>query len=106
MTGYFRAWGKDFLIIAEPLYRLHRKNARFQWGKEQQESFDAIKSAVTTEMYTASGLRERKKIVLLLLMQVNALFANAKPGKHVHFHCDNIRVCYTMKKGFISNRDF
>ena len=37
---------RDFALIAEPLSRLTRKQAKFEWTREAQEAFDRLKKAL------------------------------------------------------------
>jgi len=43
LASYYRRFVKDFATIAEPLSRLTRKNAPFDWTDETRESFDKLK---------------------------------------------------------------
>ena len=43
MTGYYRQCMPGYARIEEPLIRLTRKHARFEWDKSQQEAFDTLK---------------------------------------------------------------
>jgi len=45
---YYRIWIKDFSTIAEPLFRLSRKDVEFYWLEEQQIAMDELKKALTT----------------------------------------------------------
>ena len=45
---YYRIWIKDFLTIAEPLFRLSRKDVEFYWLEEQQIAMDELKKALTS----------------------------------------------------------
>ncbi len=47
LTGYYRAFIKDFATIAFPLTRLLKKNVPFQWNDAQQRSFEFLKAALT-----------------------------------------------------------
>ena len=47
-AGFYRRFIKDFSKIAKPLYKLLEKDAKFFWEKECQESFDELKSHLTT----------------------------------------------------------
>ena len=47
-AGFYRRFIKDFSKIAKPLYKLLEKDAKFSWEKECQESFDELKSHLTT----------------------------------------------------------
>ena len=45
---YYRIWILDFAIVAEPIYRLLKKDAAFVWGMEQTEAMDLLKIALTS----------------------------------------------------------
>ena len=47
-AGFYRRFTKDFSKIAKPLYKLLEKDAKFIWEKECQESFEVLKSHLTT----------------------------------------------------------
>ena len=48
MADYYRNFISNFSEIAEPLFRLTKKDARFIWGQEQQNSFNIIKNSLTS----------------------------------------------------------
>ncbi|XP_062704227.1 uncharacterized protein LOC109401735 [Aedes albopictus] len=43
LSGFFRRFVQDYSIIAEPLFRLLRKEAEFVWAIEQQRAFEKLK---------------------------------------------------------------
>ena len=45
---YYRIWIKDFAMVAAPVYQLFRKNVKWNWGAEQQQAMDTLKTALTT----------------------------------------------------------
>lgn len=45
---YYRLWIKDFALISAPIYRLLRKNVKFEWGVDQQEAMDLLKMTLTS----------------------------------------------------------
>ena len=47
-AGFYRRFIKDFSKIAKPLYKLLEKDAKFVWENECQESFEELKSHLTT----------------------------------------------------------
>ena len=49
-AGFYRRFIKDFSKIAKPLYKLLEKDAKFVWEKECQESFEELKSHLTTAL--------------------------------------------------------
>ena len=46
LASYYRRFVKGFATIAEPLTRLTRKMARFEWTDEAQQAFEALKVAL------------------------------------------------------------
>ena len=47
MTNYYRIYIKNFASIVNPLNTLLKKNQKFTWNKEQQESFNMIKNCLS-----------------------------------------------------------
>ena len=47
LAGYYRAFVKGFASIASPLTRLLKKDVSFHWHDVHQQSFDALKHALT-----------------------------------------------------------
>ena len=47
-AGFYRRFIKDFSKIAKPLYKLLEKDAKFVWENECQDSFEELKSQLTT----------------------------------------------------------
>ncbi|XP_071920643.1 uncharacterized protein [Coffea arabica] len=48
LASFYRRFVKDFSTIAVPLNEVIKKNVRFQWGKEQEESFLKLKKLLTS----------------------------------------------------------
>ena len=48
LAGYYRRFVQGFSIIATPLTKLLKKNAKFEWTEECQQSFDELKRCLTT----------------------------------------------------------
>jgi hypothetical protein len=48
LAGYYRRFIEGFSTIATPLTRLTRKNIRWEWSKECDESFQELKRRLTT----------------------------------------------------------
>ena len=44
---YYRIWIRDFSVIAEPLFRLMKKDQDFEWQEDQQEAMGALKKSLT-----------------------------------------------------------
>ncbi|GFX21979.1 retrovirus-related Pol polyprotein from transposon 297 [Trichonephila clavipes] len=47
MVGWYQKFIPKYAGICEPLYRLKKKGAKFNWSTEAQDSFDKIKRALT-----------------------------------------------------------
>ena len=47
-ASFYRRFIKDISKIAKPLYKLLEKDTKFFWKKECQESFEELKSHLTT----------------------------------------------------------
>ena len=48
LTSYYRRFVNQFAKVAEPLHRLTRKNAVFQWSQECQTAFEELKGRLVT----------------------------------------------------------
>lgn len=48
LCSYYRKFVPGFAVLARELSNLTKKNQRFAWGKEQQRSFEALKTVLTT----------------------------------------------------------
>lgn len=48
LASYYRRFVKDFAEIAKPLHNLIKKDSRFKWTPEHQQTFDALKQALTS----------------------------------------------------------
>ncbi|KAG8485968.1 hypothetical protein CXB51_019316 [Gossypium anomalum] len=47
LAGYYRRFVNGFSIVAAPMTRLLRKNVKFEWRKECQQSFEELKKLLT-----------------------------------------------------------
>ncbi|GFX01921.1 retrovirus-related Pol polyprotein from transposon 297 [Trichonephila clavipes] len=47
MAGWYQKFIPNFADICEPLYRLNKKGAKFNWSTEAQNSFNKVKRALT-----------------------------------------------------------
>jgi ribonuclease HI len=50
LAGYYRRFIEGFSTIATPLTRLTKKNIRWEWSKECDESFQELKRRLTTAL--------------------------------------------------------
>ena len=48
-AGFFRKFIKSFAAVAEPLTRLTRKDIKWEWGVDQKDSFEKLKSALISK---------------------------------------------------------
>ncbi|XP_071713176.1 uncharacterized protein [Rutidosis leptorrhynchoides] len=48
LAGYYRRFIHDFSKIATPLTKLKRKNSKFDWGPEQEESFLTLRQKLSS----------------------------------------------------------
>ncbi len=48
LAGYYRRFIKNFAHLAVPMTKLTSKAITFEWGEEQQRSFEQLKEALTT----------------------------------------------------------
>ena len=48
LAGYYMRFVQNFSIIASPLTKLLRKNVKFVWNEECQDSFDELKACLTS----------------------------------------------------------
>ena len=56
LTSYYRRFVRDFSKIAAPLNALTRKDKKFEWDDEAQESFEKLKGALTSPPVLAMPL--------------------------------------------------
>ena len=47
LTGYYRRFIPEYAHRSQPLTTLTRKNTKWQWGKEQENAFEGLKSALS-----------------------------------------------------------
>ncbi|GJT65031.1 putative reverse transcriptase domain-containing protein [Tanacetum coccineum] len=43
LAGYYRRFIEGFSLISKPLTKLTQKNKKFEWGEEEEESFEMLK---------------------------------------------------------------
>ena len=63
LAMWYASFIPNFSWIAEPLYKLLRKNIEFDWGPAQQEAFERIKEHMTNDVML-SGIDYSKPIYL------------------------------------------
>ena len=47
LVGFYREFIPNLAALAEPLQKLMRKDVKFEWGQEQQQAFESIKSSIS-----------------------------------------------------------
>lgn len=55
MVGYVRNFIEGFSIIAEPLFKLLKKKAEFNWGNEQEQAFKLLKEKLIRAPVLSAG---------------------------------------------------
>ncbi|XP_075479401.1 uncharacterized protein LOC142520284 [Primulina tabacum] len=63
LAGYYRKFIEGFSSIAVSMTALTKKNAKFSWGPECQESFDRLKQALITAPVLAMPLGQGEFVV-------------------------------------------
>ena len=63
LASYYRRFVKGFATIAEPLTRLTRKMARFEWTDGAQQAFEALKKALVEATSLAFPLPQKPCIL-------------------------------------------
>ena len=54
LANYYRRFIKDFAQVARPINVLTRKDVKWQWGVEQQKTFDELKRVFTMKPVLAA----------------------------------------------------
>ena len=49
LANYYRRFVKNFAKIARPLYKMMRKENKWNWGERQQKAFEELKERFMTE---------------------------------------------------------
>ncbi|GFQ82221.1 retrovirus-related Pol polyprotein from transposon 297 [Trichonephila clavata] len=62
LCSYYRRFIKDFCLKAQPLQELLKNDSKFTWGSDQNESFEKLKRALTSE--PVLGLFEAQERIL------------------------------------------
>ena len=64
MLAYLSRYINNFSSRCEPLRRLTRNNAKFEWTNEQQTAFDDLKKAITSAPVLIPYYPERDTLVI------------------------------------------
>ncbi|GFY27902.1 retrovirus-related Pol polyprotein from transposon 297 [Trichonephila clavipes] len=90
MAGWYQKFIPKYADICEPLYRLKKKRAKFNWSTEAQDSFDKIKRALTeepvlqlpnfTEQLTYLLMLVGSELVLCLIKTKDLLHSRLEPS--------------------------
>ncbi|GFV13791.1 retrovirus-related Pol polyprotein from transposon 17.6 [Trichonephila clavipes] len=90
MAGWYQKFIPQYADICEPLYRLEKKGAKFNWSTEAQDSFDKIKRALTeapvlqlpnfTEQFNLFTDASGSELVLCLIKTTDRLHSRLEPS--------------------------
>ncbi|XP_073289382.1 uncharacterized mitochondrial protein AtMg00860-like [Primulina huaijiensis] len=73
LVGYYGKFIQDFSSVAVPMTALTKKNAKFIWYSECQESFDRLKLALTTAPVLAMPSEHGEFVVYAVTSKLDAL---------------------------------
>ena len=63
LANYYRRFVKDFAKLAKPLYKLVRKDKKWNWGEEQEIVFKKLKRVFTTRLVlVAPNLNKKMRV--------------------------------------------
>ena len=62
LAGYYRRFIKDFSKIARPMTQLLKKEKKFEWSVECEESFQILKECLTKARYSSCRIFTRASI--------------------------------------------
>ena len=63
LTGYYRKFAPHYASIAAPLYALTKKDTRFHWSEEHENTFQSLKQLLYSALTLAYPRRGRENIV-------------------------------------------
>ena len=63
LAGYYRRFMEHFSLIAVPLTRLTRKEVKYEWSDDCEQSFQELKSRLTTAPVLALPTPESEYVV-------------------------------------------
>ena len=86
LSSYYRRFIKNFSSIAYPLNQLTRKERQFVWSTECQESFDRLKSVLTTSPVLAYPAVEKPFVLETdaSVHRLGAVLSQKQPDGFVH----------------------
>jgi hypothetical protein len=59
LAGYYRTFVEDFAAQSKPLTLLTGKDTKFNWSERRQNTFDALKEAMTSDSFLAHSKFDR-----------------------------------------------
>jgi len=63
LANYYRRFVKDFAKLAKPLYKLVRKDKKWNWGEEQEIVFKKLKRVFTMRLVlVAPNLNKKMRV--------------------------------------------
>ena len=107
LTGYYRRFIQDYAKVASPLINLTKKESKFEWGARERESFEALKSRLTTSPVLGYPNREGRFVLDTDASQcaIGAVLSQEQDGKEVvlaygsrHLTASEKNYCVTRKE--------
>ncbi|GFS87617.1 retrovirus-related Pol polyprotein from transposon 297 [Trichonephila clavipes] len=84
MAGWYQKFIPQYADICEPLYRLKKKGAKFNWSTEAQDSFDKIKRALTEAPVLQLRILQNSLTYLLMLVGSELVLCLIKTTDGLH----------------------
>jgi len=91
LAGYYRRFVKNYAYIASPLNPLMKKDQPFTWSDETQETFEALKRALTSPPVLAMP-NDTGKFVLTQTLVIRPLEPFSHRSKMVTRRSSHMRV--------------
>ena len=91
LVGYYRRFVQDFSIIVSPLTKLLRKNVKFDWTPECQQSFEILKEKLITAPVLSLPVEGGKYVVYSDASQKGLGFVLMQDGKVIAYASRQLR---------------
>ena len=85
LTGYYRTFVKDYAFIADPMTKLLRKNAKFDWNDDCDKAFQRLKQALITAPILAQFKEDAENEIFCDACGygMSAILGQVQDGRHV-----------------------